>query len=134
MNTREEEQNRFRTTPAILIRTLLRTSVKFEKVLRAVALVVHGFQPAFGVAHVLVFAVERRMVAGRLRAVHVAVSVVFAEVVQRIVRLHLGHVHRYTIDAIAHGVQFVTGRHVRERFGCVHHHLFGGGKKNEKPV
>lgn len=98
--------------------------VFLEKVLGTIAHFVDGVHPALAVTRVLVVALEvRRLVDGR-RVVHEALVVQPAETPQRIVRLHLRHGYRDSVDVIAFSVDLVADRHVRERFGRVHHHLY----------
>lgn len=106
--------------------------VLFEKVLRTIAHLVDSIHPTLAVTRVLVDALKERTVIRRVVRVHETLMIASAETFQRIVRLHLRHAHRDPSDAIVFSVNFVTSRHVRKRFGRVHHHLIFRRKKNGK--
>lgn len=96
-----------------LLKKSVNTFVRFEKVLRTVAHPINGLESAFTITHVLVVNFVKRRVF-RFCVVHGTPIVFFTQTLQRFVRFHLSNADCYPVDLIAHGMQFVTDRHVRK--------------------
>lgn len=83
------------------------TFIQFVKILRAIAHLVDGPPPALAVASILVMALVN--IFRRHCVIHETPTVTFVKTVKRFIRFHLGHAHRYPIDAIALSMYLITG-------------------------